>query len=322
VSSAEFRPPRWLGGPHAQTILPWLLPARPVGAEVSILDVPVAAASTVRVLLTRPRSTPRGTLVAIHGLCGSSESGYMRRTASEAHLRGWAVARINLRNCGGTETLSDSFYNAGQSGDADAVLAAIEAEALPRPFALLGFSLGGNIALLYAGRSGDACRADTVVGVNPPVDLSVCIDALERRANALYHAYFTRSLCAQLRSIRRVRAVPGPDARPGIVGGVRGFDHLFTAPDAGYASASEYYCGASAAAVLSGIRRRAMILSAQDDPFVPVSMFDAHRAASTLLAFAHPPRGGHCGYWGTTPPRYWAADAALTFFEGDGVHGI
>src|SRR6185436_8352957 len=145
--------------------------------------VPVAAASKVRVLVTRPAATARGTLVAIHGLGGSAESGYMRRTAAQAHARGWAVARINLRNCGGTEALSTSLYNAGQSGDADAVLAALEAEGLPRPFGLLGFSLGGNIALLYAGRSGDACRADAVCGVNPPVDLAVCIDAIERSGN-------------------------------------------------------------------------------------------------------------------------------------------
>jgi predicted alpha/beta-fold hydrolase len=209
------------------------------------------------------------------------------------------------------------LYNAGQSGDADAALAFIETNGLPRPYALLGFSLGGNIALLYAGRSGSACRADAVAGVNPPVDLEVCVDAIERRGNALYHAYFTRGLCSQLRRIRRVRAVPGPDASPGSIGGVRGFDDAFTAPDAGYADAHAYYRGASAAPVLSGIRRPALVLSAQDDPFVPVSMFDAHCKASGTLRFAHPRRGGHCGYWETNHPRFWGAEAALRFFEGE-----
>jgi predicted alpha/beta-fold hydrolase len=175
--------------------------------------------------------------------------------------------------------------------------------------------------LLYAGRSGNACRADAVCGVNPPVDLPVCIDAIERSGNALYHAYFTRSLCAQLRRIRSVRDVPGPVAAAGTIGGVRGFDERFTAPDAGYASAADYYRGASAAAVLAGIRRPSLILSAQDDPFVPVSMFDAHRLASGALRFAFPRAGGHCGYWGAVRPRFWAAEAALTFFERDEVPG-
>jgi predicted alpha/beta-fold hydrolase len=316
VSLSEFRPARWLPGPHAQTIVPSLLPARAVRGPVAVLDVPVAPATRVRVLLTRPSGSARGTVVLLHGLGGSAESGYMRRTAAQAHGRGFVVARVNLRNCGGTEALAASLYNAGQSEDADAVLGALESERLPRPYMLLGFSLGGNIALLYAGRSGDACRADAVCGVNPPVDLTACIDAIERSGNALYHAYFTRKLCGQLRSIRRVRSVPGPAARPGSIGGVRGFDELFTAPDAGYASAADYYRGASAGPALGGIRRPAMVLSAQDDPFVPVTMFEAHRGASRLLRFAHPRGGGHCGYWGVGRPRFWAADAALTFFEG------
>jgi predicted alpha/beta-fold hydrolase len=311
----DFRPAPWLRGPHAQTIGPALFPAAAVGGPVETIDVPVAAGTRVRIALTLPKGTPRGTLLTIHGLGGSAESGYMRRTAVQAHARGWAVARLNLRNCGGTEALSETLYNAGQSDDADAALQALEAKGLPRPYVLLGFSLGGNIAMRYAGLTGNTCRADAVCGVNPPVDLPLCVAAIERAGNALYNAYFTRGLCAQLRRIRRVREVPGPQASFRTIGGIRAFDELFTAPDAGYASATDYYRGASAGPVLSGIRRPALILSAQDDPFVPVSMFEAHRAASTSLRFSHPHAGGHCGYWGVRWPRFWAADAALRFFE-------
>ncbi len=265
-------------------------------------------------LVSRPKRPARGTLLAIHGLGGSAESGYMRRIAREAHARGWAVARLNLRNCGGTEALAATLYNAGQSGDADAALAAIDAEGLPRPHALVGFSLGGNIALRYGGLSGAACRADAIVGVNPPVDLAACIEAIERRGNAIYHSYFTRSLRAHLRRIRRVRPIAGPKAS--TVRGIRSFDDVFTAPDGGYPSAAEYYRAASAGPTLSGLRRPAMILSAADDPFVPIGMFDAHRADSPQLSFAHPRTGGHCGYWASAKPRFWAAEAALSFFEG------
>ena len=312
-----FRPAAWLPGAHAQTILPSLLPARAVRGSVATIDVDVAAGTRVRVLVTHPAGAARGTLVALHGLGGSAESGYMRRTAAQAHARGWIVVRANLRNCGGTEALAATLYNAGQSDDADAILRAIEAGGLPRPYGLLGFSLGGNIALRYAGLTGTACRADAVAGVNPPIELATCIDAIERPGNALYHAYFTRGLCAQLRRIRRVRIVPGPEATLRGIGGVRGFDDRFTAPDGGYASAADYYRRASAAPVLSGTRRPTLVLSAQNDPFVPVSMFSPHRAAAAALRFIHPACGGHCGYWGTRAPRFWAAETALRFFEGE-----
>ena len=302
-------------GPHVQTILPALVPAAVVTGKTETLDVSVAPGTRVRILITHPSVPPRGTLLAVHGLGGSADSGYMRRTASFAQARGWVVARLNLRNCGGTEALAATLYNAGQSDDVGAVLQALEAGSLPRPYALIGFSLGGNIAMRYAGLSGNACRADAVAAVNPPVNLSQCIDAIERPGNALYHVYFTRRLCAQLAGIRRVRPVPGPKGSMRTIGGVRGFDELFTAPDAGYAGASEYYRGASAAPVLSGVRRPALVLSAEDDPFVPVSMFAAHRNAAAQLTFAHPRAGGHCGYWGVGYPRFWAAAAALQFFE-------
>lgn len=311
----DFRPAAWLRGPHAQTIGPALFPASAVRGPVETIDVPVAAGTRVRIVLTQPMTRPRGTLLMIHGLGGSAESGYMRRTAILALARGWAVARLNLRTCGGTEALSLTLYNAGQSDDADAALSALEARRLPRPFGLLGFSLGGNIAMRYAGLSGSSCRADAVCGVNPPVDLTLCVAAIERAENALYNAYFTRGLCAQLRRIRRVRDVPGPRASLRTIRGIRAFDELFTAPDAGYRSAADYYGTASAGPSLSGVRRPALILSAQDDPFVPVAMFDAHRAASTVLRFSHPHTGGHCGYWGSSWPRFWAAEVALRFFE-------
>jgi predicted alpha/beta-fold hydrolase len=310
----EFRPAFWLRGPHGQTIVPSLVPARALPGEREVLDVPVAPGSALRVLLHRPRRA-RGTLVALHGLGGSAESGYMRRTGASALARGWAIARVNLRTCGRTEALASTLYNAGQTGDADAVLAALDARGCPRPFALVGFSLGGNIALGYAGAAGAACRADAVAGINPPIDLHACIDALERPANRLYHAYFTWKLCVQLRRIRRVRPVPGPDARPLSIGGVRGFDDAFTAPDGGYPGASAYYDAASAGPRLGGARRPGLVLSSSDDPFVPVAAFERFKSASARVRFTHPAGGGHCGYWHGRRPRYWAAETVLSFFE-------
>jgi predicted alpha/beta-fold hydrolase len=96
---------------------------------------------------------------------------------------------------------------------------------------------------------------------------------------------------------------------------VRGFDDLFTAPDGGYASGAAYYAEASAGPSLSGLRRPALVLSAADDPFVPIEAFEAFRTASDRVRFAHPRAGGHCGYWSVGRPRYWAGEAALSFLE-------
>ena len=312
---SEFVPSRWARGPHLQTILPSLLPVIPGVAEDGTLDVEVAPGTSVRLSVARGPGARRGTILLVHGLGGSARGTYMVRTARAALFRGWSVVRMNLRNCGGTEGLARTLYNAGQSDDVERVLAALEAADLPRPFAVVGFSLGGNIALRYAGLSGDASRADAIVGVNPPVDLAQCIDALERPANRAYHLYFRAKLIRQLRAIRKVRDVPGPEASWRGILGVRAFDDAFTAPDAGYAGAAEYYRGASSGPVLEGLRRPTLVLSAADDPFVPVTMFPEWKDASRFLRFDHPVSGGHCGYWSAGTPRYWAAEVALGFLD-------
>jgi len=143
---------------------------------------------------------------------------------------------------------------------------------------------------------------------------------LERPANTLYHRRFVKCLCAQLAAIRSVRPHPGPPAVPRQVRTLRNFDQLFTAPDAGYASAADYYAGASAAPLLAHVRRRTLVLAAANDPFVPLATIERHHAtAARHVAFAHPRHGGHVGYFQRGRPRFWAAAAALEFLADGSV---
>ncbi len=278
--------------------------------------IPVADASSVRVHVARPRGPARGTLLLVHGMGGSAESSYMRRTASMALARGWIAVRMNCRNCGGTESLARTLYNAGQSEDVGHVLLALEREGLARPFAVAGFSLGGAIALRYAGQAGSACAADAVAAVNPPIDLEVCCRELERPTNAVYHAVFTIALCRLLRRIRRVRGSGEPEPHFPAIRTLRRFDTRFTAPDAGYASAEDYYAGASAAPHLGRIRVPAFVLSSANDPLIPAEMFRAHQPrGSSPVTFVLTRSGGHLGYWQPGSPRSWSSLAVLRFFD-------
>jgi predicted alpha/beta-fold hydrolase len=287
-----------------------------LAAPLEPLLVPVAENATVRVDVARPAAASRGTLLLIHGLCGDARSAYMVRTAEAALARGWTVALMNLRGCGDTGALSQTLYNAGQSDDAGAVLSRFDREGLPRPFAAAGFSLGGNLLLRYAGRAGAACVADAVAGVNAPIDLERCLRALERPSNAIYEQFFVFWLCRRIRQLRAERTVPGPPANWPAIRRLRCFDELFTAPDGGYPSAAAYYAAASAAPTLGGLRVPALLLSAANDPFVPVGVFEAaRRAVPPCATFSHPVEGGHVGYWGQPGERFWAARALLDFFE-------
>ncbi len=312
----EFRPVAWLPGKHLETIFPSYWPASPVPGAHDAVVVPVDEGSAVRVLVSRSKGRARGTVLLVHGIGGSAESAGLRRTAAHALERGWAAVRMNLRNCGGTAALSRTLYNAGQSADVARVLEEMGALALPRPFGAVGFSLGGNLVLRYAGMSGRACVADAVLGINPTVDLEACCRALEEPRNLLYQLYFTRLLCLEVRRIRRTRPVDGPDASVRTVRTVRRFDAAFTAPDAGHSSAEDYYAACSAGSLLGSIRVPALVLSASNDPFVPVESFAPHRRSGAGgIVFVHPSHGGHLGYWQAGRPRFWAATRILDFLD-------
>ena len=51
----------------------------------------------------RPDGEAKGEIILVHGLEGSSASGYMPSMAYAALERGYATHRFNLRGCGGTE---------------------------------------------------------------------------------------------------------------------------------------------------------------------------------------------------------------------------
>lgn len=266
-----------------------------------------------------PRAADRHTLVCLHGLEGSSAAHYMRGMADKAWRRGWNVVLLNQRNCGGTEHLSPGLYHSGLTGDPLAVLRElIELDGLTS-VSLAGYSLGGNLALKLAGELGpDAPPAlRSVCAVSPTIDLTRCIDALERRANRLYEWNFVRSLKTRLR--RKARLFPGRfdvstlrDVRT-----VRAFDEAYTAPHHGFRDAADYYDRASAVRVARRIAVPTFVLSAADDPFVPPAQFDEPDLRDNpAVAVTITASGGHCGFVSEPPDTneaYWAEHAVLAF---------
>src|SRR4029077_4196782 len=88
--AAAFWRRKFPGLPHAVSRLFEIEPGTKVRADCHMQD--------------NPRN--HSTIVLLHGLEGSSDSGYMRGIAEKAWLAGFNVIRLNQRNCGGTENLT------------------------------------------------------------------------------------------------------------------------------------------------------------------------------------------------------------------------
>jgi len=263
-----------------------------------------------------PRKHP--TLVLLHGLEGSSDSGYMLGTAEKAGIAGFNVVRLNQRNCGGTESLTPTLYHSGRSGDIRAVLLElIERDRLPEVFAV-GFSMGGNLVLKMAGEFGESAPRELrgFVAVAPCFDLAACVDALGEPRNFHYERHFVRGLKGRMR--RKARLFPGIYSRDQMsrIRTVRDFDEFITARFCGFEGADDYYARSSAMHVLEAIRRPTLILTAQDDPFVPFSTFE-HAAirGNPLIQLIAPRHGGHCGFISqeTGEERFWSEARIVEF---------
>ena len=304
--------PAWLHGGQLETIVGATgeLPLRPLASQRRVIEV--EPGSAVESWWSRPRPEPehaRGSVLLVHGLGGSARRPHILALADEALRRGWHVVRVNLRNHGGTTSLASTLFSAVQSDDLGRVLEAMEAAALPRPFALVGVSLGANMALRYAAQAGEASRADAVATLNPALDFFIIERELDRPANLLYRVNFVTGLCTLIAQIRTQRPVPGPPATLLNIHSVREFDHHFTAPAAGFASVDDYYAAAGAGAILDGLRVPAYLLTAMNDPIIPPAMVAAHHgAAHGRVHVALADRGGHVGY------RVRGEDGALRFW--------
>ena len=268
----------------------------------------------------QPEPAAHPVLLALHGLEGSSSAHYMRGMADKAFARGFNVILLNQRNCGGTENLSESLYHSGLTGDADHVIAEITAEGIDR-VVVAGYSLGGNLALKLAGDHGNTAPAALrgVCAVSPVMELAECVRALERRQNTVYQWNFVRGLKARMR--RKGLTHPGrfPLDRLDAVRSVRQFDEVFTAPSFGFQGADDYYHRASAMRVVDRIRVPSLVITSEDDPFVPVGPFrDPRVAANPHIQVIVTRHGGHCGFVADPTPSedgYWAERQVVMFAE-------
>jgi uncharacterized protein len=134
------------------------------------------------------RRSDHPTLVLLHGLEGSSNAPYVKGIADKAIRRGFNVVRLNQRNCGHTDHLSTSLYHSGLSEDPAAVIDEIIRVDGLRSIGVIGYSLGGNLALRLAGVYGDAAppQLHSVGAVSPPIDLARAAGEIERLANCFY----------------------------------------------------------------------------------------------------------------------------------------
>ncbi len=268
----------------------------------------------------QPSPGNKPTVLMIHGLEGCTESHYMIGLAQKVWGKGWNCIRINQRNCGGSEHLTPTLYHNGLSQDYGQIIQEITEKDGCQYIWLIGYSMGGNLTLKLAGEMNSTLPSlRGVAAVSPNIQPASCVRALQRPSNWIYHQHFLQSLKAKLQ--RKAQLYPGKwdlSQLPKIQN-MREFDDVYTAPDGGFHDAKDYYAKSAAENTLKSIAIPTLIITAQNDPFIPFDIFDnPSLIENTFIQLLAPKQGGHCGFFQHRQPQedpFWAENRIVDWIQ-------
>lgn len=300
----DYKAPAWLPGGHAQTIWSALYAQKRHQAPVPMhrerwttpdgdfIDVDKQMAS----------SKKRPLLVLFHGLEGSSDSHYAQAFADWAHEHDVQLAIPHFRGCSGQINLSPRAYHSGDHEEIDWVLKRLRQvhKAQQGEWLLaVGVSLGGNALMRWAAEQGHEATktADAIASICSPLDLAMSGDAIGKGLNRyIYTPMFLKSM--KPKALAKWAQFPGLFDKDAMLNAkdLYEFDNVFTAPLHGFKNTLDYWAKASAKPLMQAIHLPALVLNAQNDPFVPASSLPQHKDVSRSVTLWQPEQGGHVGF--------------------------
>lgn len=306
--------------PHVLTVLANFWPRKYDHARFPMESRLIRTDNDTQVLVQtqRPTEAPMGHVILLHGLEGGGDAGYIVSMAWAALNAGFVTHRFHMRTCGGTAHLCKTLYHAGLTSD---LRTFIESEKLNLPVFLIGFSLGGNVALKLAGELGETDLIHGVCGISTPIDLAAGVRRIGALENRIYERRFVRRMRRRLFATGRYTKSQLAAART-----IYEIDDKITAPSFGFTGADHYYATQSAQNVLDRIRVPTALIQSKDDTYIPFEIF-SHPAIGAnpfvrLIATEH---GGHLGFLNRRGPRFWLDQAAMEFLRevmAERVNGV
>jgi len=328
----EFQPRRFLSNGHLMTIVGNYIPREYTlpPEEPWFVEVEPASEGRRSTLLRcdcdwQPSEVRRErlTVVLVHGLEGSSRSQYILGTSSRAWMAGCNAVRMNMRSCGGTDELSPGIYHSGRSEDVAAVVDGLVREHGLRAIALVGFSMGGNLVLKYAGEAGSAAPPElrAVVGISPLMDLAPSSKALHDPSNRVYEWKFLRGMLRRFR--KKVGLFPQIYSLDGLdkIKSMRDFDQNVVARYGGFADADDYYATVASSRWADRLAVPTLIIHAVDDPFIRMLRSTRETLRENRnVTFIETRHGGHCAFLSPErgPERHWAEKTLVSWMLGVG----
>jgi len=259
-------------------------------------------------------------VIAIHGLEGSSQSKYIISVVNYLNTRDIDVAALNLRGCSGEDNQNAYSYNSGKTDDLELVVNYLVTHYNYKNIVLLGYSMGGNIALKYMGETSNMpSQLRGAVTLSVPCDLKGSSESLAKKTNSIYMKRFLKLL----KSKALLKKDKFPEYHLNEVAilsatNFSDFDNEVTAPLFGFKNAEDYWNKCSCKQFISDIKKPTLLINALDDSFLSQSCYPVREAQNNPMFMLEMPKyGGHVGF-NTSYFRkdlHWSEKRIFSFIE-------
>ena len=256
-----------------------------------------------------------------HGLGGSAESAYIQEMMQHLKQTGYLCVLMHFRGCGSRTNDTLRSYHAGETEDARFFIDTLKQRFSQARVHAVGYSLGGNMLLKLVSTYSENSPLTSAIAVSTPLELETCTLHLNKGIARAYQFYLLKDLKKHLLqkadkldlntalglSVKRIKNIKS----------IYEFDDIYTAPVHGFSDAHEYYTRNSSRQFLSGIKMPTLMIHAQDDPFMPSSVFPGEKELSKSIQFELYEHGGHVGFieGSLLQPRFWLQKRIQSFIE-------
>lgn len=255
-------------------------------------------------------------VILLHGLEGNAQRPYITGSAKAFNASGFDACAVNFRGCSGETNKLFRSYHSGATEDLDAVVQHILVTKKYPEIYIKGVSLGGNMALKYAGEGRDIPKeVKGIVGISVPCHLHSSLQELLKPKNFLYARRFKNHLVEKL--IPKQRLFPDKISLQDIahIKTLKDFDDIYTSRAHGFKDALDYYEKCSCLQFLAQIKIPVLIISAKNDSFLGKECYPLEAAnTNPYLHLEIPQNGGHVGFFGTGNGTY-SEKRAVKFCE-------
>lgn len=254
--------------------------------------------------------------IVSHGLEGNSERAYVKGMVKAFNSIGVNALGWNFRGCGGEINRKPEMYHSCKIEDLECVIK----HAINKGYSsivLIGFSMGGNLSLYYAGIKGKDIIPEIkgVIAFSVPVDIKDTSETLAKPKNKIFMKRFLRMLKEKIEAKKKI--YPKLISSEGYekIKNFKDFDDRYTAPLHGFKDAFHYWETCSCGQYLENIQVPSLLVNAKDDPFLGKNCYPEN-IKNPNLRVEFPKYGGHVGFvLKRKDGFYWSELRALEYFK-------